>query len=278
MPNPQTATVFLSHSSDDKEVVREIAAGLHRYRLNVWFDEWEIRAGDSLRKKIFKDGLEACDVFLVLVTTSSLKSNWVQEELDAAFVKAVEQSARLIPVVRSNEIIKSLPIELRSRKVTVLNDEQHLEGLISIALAARDAFELRLRQELRADLNRLKKKNEEEMSLLQKEAESDRNRSWGQIGELREEVKTLRRHIGSVADEVASRIEPVDERKKILRLPKHAIGDFVYDPAICPACLSTKVVFTNSLVSGDGGYDYGWGDYNYTCSTCNYQYTYQTGK
>ena len=48
--------VFLSHSSKDKEVVRDIAEQLRANDLNVWFDAWEIRPGDSIPAKI-EEGL-----------------------------------------------------------------------------------------------------------------------------------------------------------------------------------------------------------------------------
>ena len=44
--------IFLSHSSKDKEFVRKLADDLKTYGLSVWFDEWEIKVGDSITNKI----------------------------------------------------------------------------------------------------------------------------------------------------------------------------------------------------------------------------------
>lgn len=49
--------VFLSHSEKDKAVVRPLAERLRNDGLKVWFDEWEIKPGDSIQAKI-KEGLE----------------------------------------------------------------------------------------------------------------------------------------------------------------------------------------------------------------------------
>ena len=49
--------VFLSHSSKDKAVVRAVAERLRKDGVRVWFDEWEIKAGDSIPAKI-EEGLE----------------------------------------------------------------------------------------------------------------------------------------------------------------------------------------------------------------------------
>ncbi len=48
MPNDFKYDVFLSHSSKDKPVVRELANRLKKDKLRVWFDEWELKPGDSL--------------------------------------------------------------------------------------------------------------------------------------------------------------------------------------------------------------------------------------
>jgi TIR domain len=48
MPEFLPFDVFLSHSSKDKAVVRELAARLRSDGLRVWFDEWEIQPGDNI--------------------------------------------------------------------------------------------------------------------------------------------------------------------------------------------------------------------------------------
>ena len=48
MPGKFPYDVFLSHSAKDKPVVRDVAEPLRKDGLRVWFDEWEIRPGDSI--------------------------------------------------------------------------------------------------------------------------------------------------------------------------------------------------------------------------------------
>ena len=51
--------VYLAHGSEDKEtIVRPLAQRLLEKGIDVWFDNWEIRAGDSLRQKM-EEGLLA---------------------------------------------------------------------------------------------------------------------------------------------------------------------------------------------------------------------------
>ena len=50
--------VFLSHNSQDKPRVRELAEGLRDAGLRVWFDEWVIKPGDDIYLAVER-GLEA---------------------------------------------------------------------------------------------------------------------------------------------------------------------------------------------------------------------------
>lgn len=51
-------SLFLSHSSADKTFVEKLAKDLEGVGVNVWFDKWEIKVGDSLTGKI-EEGLQA---------------------------------------------------------------------------------------------------------------------------------------------------------------------------------------------------------------------------
>ena len=44
--------VFVSHASEDKEFARALAEGLSKKGLSVWFDDFELKVGDSLRRSI----------------------------------------------------------------------------------------------------------------------------------------------------------------------------------------------------------------------------------
>jgi hypothetical protein len=70
--------------------------------VSPWLDIWEIRPGDSLVKKLFEEGLDTVDAVIVVVSASSADKPWVREELDAAVVRRIEGSVRLIPVRLDN--------------------------------------------------------------------------------------------------------------------------------------------------------------------------------
>jgi hypothetical protein len=64
--------VFISHASEDKEgVVRPLANALKSEGLRVWYDEFELKIGDSLRQKIDR-GLATSRVGLVVLQRFSV--------------------------------------------------------------------------------------------------------------------------------------------------------------------------------------------------------------
>lgn len=102
MAESKIPAAFLSHSTEDSEIARRLAVDLRSTGVDVWYAEWELKPGDSLRRKI-DEGIGRASHFLVLLTPASLKSEWVQTELDAGMVKRIEGSCRLIPVLHGIE-------------------------------------------------------------------------------------------------------------------------------------------------------------------------------
>jgi len=75
--------VFLSHSSQDKPFVRDLADALEAGgAIKVWLDEREIGYGDNIVVKI-DDGLDA-DAVLLILSPDSVDSKWVKEEWPVA--------------------------------------------------------------------------------------------------------------------------------------------------------------------------------------------------
>ena len=79
MPDEFPYDVFLSHSAKDKPVVRDVAERLKKDGLRVWFDEWELRPGDSIPSKI-EEGLERSRVMVLCMSANAFGSDWAQLE------------------------------------------------------------------------------------------------------------------------------------------------------------------------------------------------------
>ena len=90
--------VFLSHSSKDKDAVRAVAERLRSDGLRVWFDEWEMRPGDSVPKRI-DDGLEQSRVLLFFMSANAFGSDWSRlESYTYLFRDPLNIKRRLIPL------------------------------------------------------------------------------------------------------------------------------------------------------------------------------------
>jgi hypothetical protein len=90
---PEIRDVFISHAWEDKEFARPLAEHLRSNGISVWFDEYELKLGDSLRQRI-EDGLRQSKHGLVVLSQNFFKKRWPQQELNALF--ALESSERRI--------------------------------------------------------------------------------------------------------------------------------------------------------------------------------------
>ena len=88
--------VFISHSSKDTPVARQLARRLSEAGLKVWLPEDEILPGDNWAKKVGQ-ALEESDLMVVLVTPHAFESEWLKEEIQYALT-AEQYKGRLIPV------------------------------------------------------------------------------------------------------------------------------------------------------------------------------------
>jgi len=91
--------VFLSHSWKDKPFVRQLARRLWREGYGVWLDEKELVPGDQLAARL-SEAIDLCRVVIIVVTPTSVDSNWLKFELNKATERMVHGYCRLIPVLR----------------------------------------------------------------------------------------------------------------------------------------------------------------------------------
>lgn len=88
--------VFISHATEDKdEVVRPLAETLRAAGLSVWYDEFELRIGDSLRRKI-DTGLAKSRFGVVVLSPAFFAKNWPQYELDGLVTREMDEGGQVI--------------------------------------------------------------------------------------------------------------------------------------------------------------------------------------
>jgi hypothetical protein len=74
--------LFICHASEDKTTfVRELADALSASGLSVWYDEFSLRPGDSLRESIDR-GLALCRHAIVVFSPAFFAKSWTQWELN----------------------------------------------------------------------------------------------------------------------------------------------------------------------------------------------------
>lgn len=97
-PDGRVFDVFISHASEDKdEVVRPLANALRAAGLFVWYDEFELRIGDSLRRKIDR-GVGSSRFGVVVLSDSFFGKGWPEYELDGLVTKSVSGDQVILPI------------------------------------------------------------------------------------------------------------------------------------------------------------------------------------
>ena len=98
--------VFLSHATPDKPFVHRLARQLEKFGVEVWLDERELIVGDSLPSEI-SDALHNARAVIIVISESSIRSDWMRHELRVTTQRMISGQCRLIPVLRSDVVLPS---------------------------------------------------------------------------------------------------------------------------------------------------------------------------
>lgn len=109
--------LFISHNSNDKPIARRLGVALQLVA-DVWFDEWEIRAGDSIPGRI-NAALTDFDTLLLVWSEHAASSRWVESELNSAISASnSDRRSRIIPVTLDETPLPSLIADRRRVDLT----------------------------------------------------------------------------------------------------------------------------------------------------------------
>lgn len=90
--------IFISHAWEDKaDFVEALAHALRAAGAEVWYDDFSLRPGDSLRRSIDK-GLGSSRFGIVVLSTHFFKKEWPQKELDGLFQLESSGRSRILPI------------------------------------------------------------------------------------------------------------------------------------------------------------------------------------
>ena len=119
--------VFVAHASEDKEAIaRPLAHALDERGLVVWFDEFELRIGDSLRRKI-DAGIARSRFGIVILSHAFFAKGWSQYELDGLVTMEVSGKQVTLPLwhdISKDEVVSYSPsladkVALRTADYTI---------------------------------------------------------------------------------------------------------------------------------------------------------------
>lgn len=100
---------FVSHASEDKDdFVRPLVHELQKLGLKVWYDEFTLEIGDSLRRCI-DNGLGSAKYGIVVLSPAFFAKQWPQYELDALVNRSMEGEKVILPIwhgVQKKEVSK----------------------------------------------------------------------------------------------------------------------------------------------------------------------------
>ncbi len=91
--------IFLSHASEDKPFVERLCEHLIAGGVTCWFDNREIRLGDSVAEKI-NEGLAAADYGVLVLSEHYVRKYWTTEELWSLLNKESISDRRLLLPIR----------------------------------------------------------------------------------------------------------------------------------------------------------------------------------
>jgi hypothetical protein len=131
--------VFISHSSDDSAAAVAIAKALRQQGVDSWIDHEQIRPGDSILSRI-EEGIAGCDVILVLISESFVRSRWCRAEYEPLLSKEIESGQTIVIPVRLDDA--KVPLLLSAKKYADLRrgvDGGALEELAEAILGERSA-------------------------------------------------------------------------------------------------------------------------------------------
>lgn len=140
---------FISHASEDKEsFVTPLYEELKKYGLEIWFDKFTLKVGDSLRESV-EAGLATSRFGIVILSPSFFAKNWPQSELNGLFAREMEGQKVILPVwhqITKQDLLQKAPM---------LVDKKAANSKDGIAAVARELVEVIRPEALELDVSRM---------------------------------------------------------------------------------------------------------------------------
>jgi hypothetical protein len=100
----QFYSCFISYSSKDGEFANRLHADLRSKDVRCWIDREDMKIGDRIRPKI-DEAIRVHDKLLLVLTENSMKSAWVEKEVETAFEKERKQGRTVLFPIRLDDAV-----------------------------------------------------------------------------------------------------------------------------------------------------------------------------
>lgn len=136
--------IFLSYSTKNSSFADRLANDLKNLNANIFYDKWSIKVGDSIVDKI-SEALSSHDILLVLLSTESVKSDWVKKEINTSLMGQLSsREIKILPVLIEKCEVPTLLKEIKYADFSA----NYRSGFEEIVLSLEDNFELAKFEEL----------------------------------------------------------------------------------------------------------------------------------
>jgi hypothetical protein len=162
--------VFISHAWEDKETVaRPLAHALSKAGITVWYDEFTLTLGDSLRRSIDR-GLAESRYGLVILSPDFFNKGWPQRELDGLTTRETGSGKVILPVLHR----------------LTHTDVEHFSPILAdkVSVSTTAGLDIVVREILKA---------------ARPEATPTSPEPWPKQFPLRRFISTIRNHLGALA-------------------------------------------------------------------------------
>ena len=105
----QYYSCFISYSSRDEALAQRLHADLQDKGVRCWFAPEDLKIGDEFRSRI-DESIQVYDRLLLILSEHSVKSRWVQKEVETAFEKEGKENRIVLFPIRIDEAIMHVAV------------------------------------------------------------------------------------------------------------------------------------------------------------------------
>ena len=103
--------IFFSYARSDDEFARKLTSDLSALGFEPWLDQTNLSPGENWEKSILT-AIRDSDYIFLLLSSNSIKSEWVRREVEAALRHHPKDTGRLVPVLLDRRVALQVPSPL----------------------------------------------------------------------------------------------------------------------------------------------------------------------